>query len=218
MKEKLNEQFSYIFGLLITDGNLSLASRNRGRVTLEVSIKDKDIIDKLVSFIPGSTKISRSRNTNFKNSYESVSFRNYSKEFREFLINAGFPIKNKTINAGFPSIDFDQFSFWRGVIDGDGSLGFTSNQEPFISLVTKSETLKDQYLSFLKSNFSIEKKLKRNKRDNVYNIVVKNENAVQLGKMLYLDINSDLYINRKHELALQLQQWKRTKKKRFIKQ
>ena len=34
---------SYVFGLLVTDGNLTLLERNRGRVQLEVNEKDKDI-------------------------------------------------------------------------------------------------------------------------------------------------------------------------------
>ena len=35
----------------------------------------------------------------------------------------GFPIENKTINARPPICKYDINAFWRGVIDGDGSLG-----------------------------------------------------------------------------------------------
>lgn len=52
---------SYIYGLLITDGCLSLESRNRGRISLEVNIRDKDIIDKLYNVIPNSKILTRSR-------------------------------------------------------------------------------------------------------------------------------------------------------------
>ena len=45
---ELNRIESYIFGLLITDGNIYFAKeRNRGRVTLEISERDKDIVEKL---------------------------------------------------------------------------------------------------------------------------------------------------------------------------
>ena len=53
----MNSIESYIYGLLITDGNLSLSTRNRGRVILEISEKDEDIIDKLLTLIPNSHKL-----------------------------------------------------------------------------------------------------------------------------------------------------------------
>lgn len=41
MIDKVN---SYIFGLLVTDGSILLNTRNRGKVTIELSEKDEDII------------------------------------------------------------------------------------------------------------------------------------------------------------------------------
>lgn len=218
MIEQLDDNFSYIFGFLITDGNLQLSTRNRGKVTIELHIKDEDIIDKLLLAIPNSFKRYRTRNTNFKSDYRSVIFSNYHREFRQMLIDAGFPISNKTNLASSPKVPFNEISFWRGVIDGDGSIGFTSQNEPFISLVTKSEFLKDSYLDFLKKTFNIEKHLKRNTRDCVYNIVVKNEVAVELAKLLYLDQDNILCLNRKLQQAQLLQTWQRIKKKRTISQ
>ncbi len=37
-------QKSYIMGLLMTDGNLYLTSRNRGHISIELSQKDQDIL------------------------------------------------------------------------------------------------------------------------------------------------------------------------------
>lgn len=59
----MNENESYIFGLLITDGNLSLNTRNRGKVTLEINKRDEDIIEKLFNLIPNSKIHERVRNT-----------------------------------------------------------------------------------------------------------------------------------------------------------
>ena len=120
----MNSIESYIYGLLITDGNLSLSTRNRGRVILEISEKDEDIIDKLLTLIPNSHKRFRTRNTNFKKGYKCVIFVNYRKEFRDKLICEGFPIENKTINADVPITSYGEPAFWRGVIDGDGSIGW----------------------------------------------------------------------------------------------
>lgn len=195
----MDKNESYIFGILITDGSLYLANRNKGGVRLEISEKDEDLIDKLVEIIPNSSKRKRTRTTNFSKEYCSVSFNNYQKEYRDRLIENGFPTHNKTINANIPSCEYDEISFWRGVIDGDGSVGITNKNEPFISLVTKSEFLKEEYLKFLFKNFNISKKASRNKRDNVYNIMVKNKNAVDLAKLLY--DNDNIHLNRKYNKA-----------------
>ena len=197
----MDKNESYIFGNLVTDGNLYLTSRNRGRVQLEISKKDEDLVDKLLELVPFSNKGSRKRKTNFsKSEVEFVCFRNTKMEFRKKLIENGFPVKNKTLNASTPLGEYEEISFWRGVIDGDGSVGITSKNEPFVSLVTKSEFLKEKYLEFLYKNFGITKKLNRNKRDNVYNVVVKNKNAKDLANLLYN--NDDIHLNRKYDKAM----------------
>ena len=139
---------SYIYGLLITDGSLYLTTRNRGKIVLEVSEKDRDIIEKLVETIPNSNIKIRTRSTMFKSNYTTFSFTNHRREFREELISYGFPIRDKTLLSSIPSVDYDERYFWKGVIDGDGSIGIThcEQPEPFISLVTKSENLKENFL------------------------------------------------------------------------
>ena len=207
----MDEFNSYLFGLLITDGHLSLSSRNRGCVSLEVSVKDEDIIKKLVDKIPGSKIHYRERNTNFLNNYKTCIFSNHHLEFRQYLIDNGYPIKDKTLNACPPKNEYNKYSFWRGVIDGDGSLGNINDKYsvPFVSLVTKSEPLKEAYCSFLYDEFKIKKQVNRNKRDNVYNIVIKNEEAIELAKLLYLNDKPDIYIDRKYKLAIKMQEWRR---------
>lgn len=192
----MDEIESYIFGLLLTDGNLYLDSRSRGKVSLEVNIIDEDIIDKLCTIIPNSKKLYRKRTTNYKENVSCVRFYNCRKEFRDKLIIQGFPIKNKTINADIPTCVYNENAFWRGVIDGDGSIGITANNEPFISLTTKSEFLKDSFLKFLYNNFNIEKHINRNKRDNVYNIMIKNDKAINIINEIYKD--SSIHLDRKY--------------------
>lgn len=198
----MDKNESYTFGILVTDGSLYLSTRNRGKVQLEISEKDEDLIDKLIEITPHSKKRKRIRNTNFHENYKSVSFINYRKEYRDKLIENGFPKIDKTHNANVPLCAYDEISFWRGVIDGDGSIGITSLGEPFISLATKSENLKEEYLKFLFKLFKITKKVHRNKRDNIYNIVVKNKIAFDLAKLLYN--NNDIHLNRKYNKAMEI--------------
>ena len=206
----MNETDSYIFGLLLADGNMYLNTRNRGRISIEVSIRDEDIIEKLAKEIPSVTIKRRIRNSNFLKNYTSICLTNYQILFRENLIQCGFPVKDKTKSCCAPTVEYSKRGFWRGVIDGDGSLGLSING-PFISLVTASEQLKEDYLSFLNEEFGIIKSVNRNARDGVYNIMVGREDAIKLAKYLYT--NSKLHIDRKYKSYLSMLDWVRTTKK-----
>lgn len=204
----MNDIESYIFGLLVTDGSLYLSKKgSKGRVTLEVNSKDSDIIYKLYNIIPNSSVRQRIRNTNFKNNYKTKIFSNSRKEFREFLILNGFPVFRKSENVGPPNSTYDELHFWRGVIDGDGSIGITSKNIPFISFVTVSENLKNSYVKFIEKTLNRKIKTTRNKRDNAYNIMISGKDAIILTKILYIDNNNGLYLERKYKKALDLQNY-----------
>ena len=151
----MDKDESYIYGLFLADGSIGLLERNRGRVQLEVNSKDKDIVVKLFNHIPNSRISERTRDTNFKEGYSTCTFSNHYKWFRDWLIECGFPIKNKTFDACLPSVEFDEMSFWRGFLDGDGSVGLTKENVPFVSLVTDSENIKKAYLDFLYRHYAI---------------------------------------------------------------
>jgi phage terminase large subunit-like protein len=53
--------------------------------------------------------------------------------------------------------------------------------------------------------------LKRNTRDKVYNITLKNEDALLLSSFLYKD--SNLFLNRKYDNFLNIMKWERIKEK-----
>lgn len=203
---------SYLFGLILTDGSLYFNTRNRGKVQIELSYDDKDIIEKIQEHFYYKSYINtRNRDTNFIKNYKSIIWSCYQQEFREELLKLGMPKNNKSELANTPLAKYNKNAFWRGVIDGDGSIGITKNNEPFISLVIVSEQLAQKFLMFLKDEFNIIKIVNRNKRDNVYNITVKNEDAINLGNYIYK--NSTIYMNRKYKKYLEFKNWKRTKKK-----
>ena len=82
---------------------------------------------------------------------------------------------------------------------------------PYLSLGTVSEKICQAYLKLLKEKFGIIKNLHRNKRDNCYNIVLKNEDAILVATYLYED--APIYLNRKYEKYLEIKKWIRTVKK-----
>lgn len=210
------EEKSYVFGLLMADGSIRLLKRNRGCVLIELAIKDSDIIYKLEKLIPSSKVYTRKRDIKIGkylyNDNETIKFCNFQLEFRKEMIDFGFPIENKTQNSCVPILDYSERDFWRGIIDGDGSLGYIEGNIPFISLVTKSDKLKDSYLNFLEK-FGINKSINKNKRDNIYNIIVKNEKSLKIVDFLYKE--SCCSLQRKYECYIEMMKWKRPEGKRI---
>lgn len=204
------EEQSYVYGLLGKDGSLYLQDRNRGRVTLEVSERDADIVEKLCLLIPNSTISRRERSTNFSEYYKTNAFCNYHIEFREWLIALGYPTEDKSNRFTVPKGEYSERDFWRGVIGADGSIGYIADGSPFLSLVIVGEKLKEEYVKLL-SKFGITKIIKRNKRDGVYNVVLKNEDAQSVAEYLYG--GSNLYIQRKYNSYKEVMKWKRKKRK-----
>jgi len=194
-----------MLGLLHADGHYDKQHTN-GKITLEASMKDVDIAHKLSKVLPGKSTITyRNRHTNYSKDSQTFVWSIYDKDIRtQFPMPSG----KKSHLIAPPDIPYSKVDYWRGIIDGDGSLGFTSQGLPFISLVTQSEALKETYIDFLEPILGYRKRLSRNTRDNVYNIVIFNEAAQSLAnKLYYLDC---LAIARKYEVANQLKQWERS--------
>jgi hypothetical protein len=43
----MNKEFSYFYGLVLTDGTITTSTRNRGKIQIELSIRDRNIYQKL---------------------------------------------------------------------------------------------------------------------------------------------------------------------------
>ena len=95
----------------------------------------------------------------------------------------------------------------RGLFDADGSIGISSLNRPFWSLCTSSEKIKELVVKDIHDKTGLEKRLNRNKRDNVYNIVIYDEDAVIYSKMLY--DAATIYLDRKYNKFCEIQQWQR---------
>lgn len=96
---------------------------------------------------------------------------------RDWLISINIHCGKKSQTIKYVQSVFKKH-FWRGVIDGDGSLGFTKDGLPFISLVTASEQLRNDYLKYIHPVTGKKFNPQRNVRDGVYNILILKENAV----------------------------------------
>lgn len=207
----MNNFESYLFGLILTDGSVYLNTRNRGKITIELQKSDIQLLYDIQKQIPESKVTTRKRDTNFKKNYESGIWVNYQLSFRNKLFSYGLPTENKCYIGNIPIVLYSEKDFWRGVFDGNGSIGFTKQNEPFISFTITSENLKNSLCELLTKKFNIHKNVNPNNRDNVYNIVLKNEDAIIFTNFMYE--NANIYLNRKYQKYLQFSKWKRTKKR-----
>lgn len=131
----------------------------------------------------------------------------FRKEFCEKLIDLGYPVKEKTAFANIPNGAFDEKAFWRGVIDGDGSLGLRKSQgkrgmTPYLSLVTSSEYLKIGMCNLLNKVTGKNYSPNRNVRDNVYNITCAGNSALKVSSYLYE--GSNIAMPRKYSKYLEI--------------
>ncbi len=208
-----NPRHAYFFGFVQTDGSLGkLISRyDKGRLTIEVGQRDSHILysfQRLFASVYSSVR-TRTRNTNFKNSYKSSVFTISYKGFREEINRLGVPYGKKSDIIGPPKTSFCERDYLRGLIDGDGSLGRTGRGDPFISISIKSEALKNYLCEIIEKILGERKRLVRNQRDNTYNIMINRERAQRFIRYLYY--SGSLALKRKLKKAREALKWKRPK-------
>lgn len=211
---EINNDISYMIGIFQTDGSMSLYERNRGKFQLELSLKDEDIIYKLKNIIPYKSLIKkRKRLTSIKEhkyNNETISLCVYDLNFRNELLNWGIPYgkKSKIIKPPLYIKNLSIKDYIRGLYDGDGSLGMTSKNIPYVSFTTDS----DDIVNFLKEYISKItnkplKNIKRNIRDNIYNISITKEDAVKFCNEIYYD--GCLSLDRKYQKSIDVKKWVR---------
>lgn len=198
---------SYLYGLFGTDGSARTDTYGHlSYIVLELSEQDKDIIFLIHELFPSTTKVKeRERDTNFKKNYKSVSLYFNDKEVLKWFADNGFPIKNKTEDISVPRGNYNKYDFWRGVLDGDGSVIFR-NEKPMINLTTKSEFLKEGFVNFVFEEIGVKLNPHRNKRDNIYNIGITSKNAQKLVQKIWYD-DCLLSIKRKKDSADKVKKW-----------
>jgi hypothetical protein len=206
---------AYFWGFAQTDGHLcgnKNPRSNKGRFQIELNYRDADIIYKIRDLFVDRVHVgisNRNRDTNFKNGGSYISLTISNQGFREGLKLLGFPQGKKQGLIIPPNNPFSEKDYVRGLIDGDGSIGFaiSRNGQPVISLFTTSEQIAKYYTGFLERTLNIRKNPHRNKRDGGFNITIGREGAVAFANLIYYD--GALALNRKMELANLVKQWKR---------
>jgi hypothetical protein len=198
----MSPRLSYTIGFIQGDGHLE-----HKRLQVEIQVGDEQILHEIGKELSPSYSIKyRNRDTNFKDRYKSCVLCICSVDLIRRLVELGVPIGKKSDTISLPS-DIVEIDYLRGLIDADGALGFTSQGLPYITLVTKSESIKDFLLRFIHDHLGIVKLASRNKRDGVYNISLFREYAVEMANLLYYD--GCLALQRKQLKANDIKAWHR---------
>jgi len=206
-------EHSYFFGFVQTDGNLNkpFRERNKGRLRIELGKEDLYILRSFRRLFPlvFSSITSRVRDTNFKTNYRSYTFNIYDLKFREELYRLGVPHGKKSEDISSPKGNFSERDYIRGLVDGDGSVGITDEGFPFINFTVKSEKIKEYLFDIIERIAGERKRTNRNKRDDIYNIMVNREKAQEFIEYLYYP--NCLVLKRKLKKAKIALRWKRPK-------
>jgi hypothetical protein len=201
-------EHAYFFGFLQCDGHLSENTRNRGRLSVELSIRDVGLLTHFQELVPYPTSITtRTRSTNFMKRHTSAIWTLCALEARRELIQLGLPVGRKSRIVQPPPVSFSTNDYLRGLVDADGSVGLTSLGLPFVSFTTASEDLRDFFLSECRDLPGQPRHVTRNTRDGVFNPMATRECAVDLvGRIYYQNC---LALERKAAAARRAMNWTR---------
>jgi hypothetical protein len=179
-------EHAYLFGFLQCDGHLSESTGNRGRLSVELSIRDVALLERFQELVPYPSSITyRTRRTNFSKSHTSAVWTVCALEFRRELIDLGLPVGRKSDVVRPPSVPLSNVDYLRGLVDADGSVGITGLKLPFVSFTTASEAMRDFFLSHCRDLPGQPRHVARTTRDGVFNPMATRECAVDLAKRFY---------------------------------
>ncbi|MEJ8643051.1 hypothetical protein WKI68_19965 [Streptomyces sp. MS1.HAVA.3] len=181
-------RYAYMFGFLQADGHLSQQSRQRGRLSAEINVRDIHILREFQQLTPYFSSITeRVRSTNFAARAHSATWAVSSLEARTIVNELGIPYGKKSLTIKPPRTDFSRRDYLRGIIDADGSLGWTAQGFPYLSLTSASTAIAAYLCHYGKKVTGTERTISRNKRDAVYNVCYYKETAQQLAAHFYYD-------------------------------
>lgn len=201
-------EYAYMFGFVQADGHLYQGEGQKGRLSVEISVRDIDLLYRFKHLTPYSSSVTeRTRDTNFAESHHTATWSLCSLEARTRFNELGIPYGRKSRKITPPRGEFSRRDYLRGVIDADGSVGYTSDGFPFISLTTASTAVGIYLCRYARQLTGTKRIPKRNTRDDIYNISYYKEAAQELTANLYY--SGCLSLGRKQVKADSVASWAR---------
>ena len=199
--DDVTEDSAYWMGFLMADGSV----QRKDRVKLCLAIADIGHIEKFKIFLKAGHEIKRFHYKHPK-SRPGAGLTIHSQKIVARLAEFGV-VPNKTFTAKVINLEMNRH-FWRGVIDGDGSLivhkASKKNRKsyPGISLCG-AKPLVSQFLEFA-GLIAPEIRVNIRRKENIWKVSFIGRPAIKIIRELYLD--STIYLSRKYERAISLNQ------------
>ncbi|MFC8392822.1 LAGLIDADG family homing endonuclease [Streptomyces sp. NPDC057238] len=199
-------EYAYMFGFLQADGHLHQGTGQKGCLSVEISARDAHILHEFQRLTPYYSSIrERIRATNFAKQHRSAIWTVRSLEARTIVNELGIPYGKKSLLIRPPLVDFRRRDYLRGIIDADGSLGWTAEGLPYLSLTSASTGLTEYMCHYAKKVTGAERVPRRNTRDQVYVLTYFKEHAQRLAEHLYYP--GSLALDHKKANAASIQTW-----------
>lgn len=133
--------------------------------------------------IPWPTTLSfRTRTTNFATTAEQATLRLFSLDARMQLLALGLPVGRKSSIIAPPSEPFSHRDYLRGLIDADGSVGFTSAKLPFVAIGTASPLIAAFVCAEILRVTGARRTANPNKRDGQVNLMIASDPAAAFAR------------------------------------
>lgn len=201
--DEVTEASAYWAGFLMADGTIVAAGRTRAaRISLVLKRSDEAHIQKFKEFLKSGHKITyqtaitaRCPNPSHSAGIE-VSSNRIAKSLAKFGVTP-----RKSLREHVLLLENNR-DFWRGYIDGDGSLGFWNRKSPGI-VMYGGMSLVEQFRKFVWLE-QPDRKLTVNLATKIPSVRLSSSHAVFLAKRLYE--NSTISLDRKRVIAEKMYQ------------
>jgi len=150
----LTDESAYWLGILATDGCVTGSEKLIDIIALTLKLDDITHVELLRSFMGSNHKMrlwSKPHPTDPSKMQDFCSFKVRSKHMTATLATYGI-IPRKTFTLVAKGGVENLRSYWRGVYDGDGTLGIACGNGPFCNLTSASEPFVVQCRDYLKAN------------------------------------------------------------------
>jgi hypothetical protein len=196
--DPMTEEKAYWIGFLMADGNISVI---KNRITLVLNSTDIEHLEKFKKFVKTDRNIYHQTRIKKTGTYYESGISLNSKKIKEDLMSYGVVPQKSTREDTLRGIENNRH-FWRGMVDGDGSLGWINGKRrmPFISLCLSNQ-LQLKFVRYLNKNV-FKTKAKFYKVGKITSKSYQNKQALALIKHLYE--NSNIYLSRKYNRFLDI--------------
>lgn len=197
--ETESSNMAYILGFIAADGNIS---KNLNEIKITLSIKDKEILEKIQKELNSSRPL---REYTDNNGYEKITLDFCSLKIQNKLAEYGI-IPNKTLTLKPPYKLNQKFiiDYIRGYFDGDGCITTTGYLSRGIEwkIVSASKEILNYFENYFFENYQIPKNhITPRKKNNNYLQLYDLKYSTNFSKQLYdiMYTPNSLYLKRKKE-------------------